>query len=149
MLENNTRRKIDARIMSIMLTLVMCFSVFAIMPENSYAASVAKVKGLKVKSVGCDTLKVSWSTAKGAKKYKVYLSTKSKSGFDCVATTTSKSITGSKLKTGTKYYIKVRGVTTYKQKQYYHSKKKKWVTSKPSKKYIKDTRTVTKEKYGS
>ena len=51
---------------------------------------------------------VSWKKADGAKKYEIYRSTKKKSGYKKIATTTNTKYENKKLKKGKHYYYKVR-----------------------------------------
>lgn len=54
----------------------------------------------------------------------------------------------SRLKAGTKYNYVVRTYRTYKQKQWYNKKTKKWQTKAPAKKYRGKTRKVNAKLYG-
>lgn len=56
------------------------------------------------------SIKVSWKKVTNAKKYTVYRSTKSSSGFKAIATTTSTSFNSTKLTCGKKYYFKVKAI---------------------------------------
>ena len=104
-------------LMSKFMVLLLAFAVvftYSVMPMNqAYAASAkkpAKVTIKTAKAASASSVKVTWKKAKNAKKYQVYASTKKSSGFKKVATTSKTAVTVKKLKAGTKYYFKVRGL---------------------------------------
>lgn len=83
--------------------------------EYSAVASVkpvlSKAAKVKAKRAGKRKIRVSWKRVSGANGYKVYQSTKKKSGFRCVKTIKkAKTVkyTTKKLKKGKRYYFKVR-----------------------------------------
>lgn len=53
-------------------------------------------------------LKLAWRVTKGAKKYEIYRSTKPKKGFKKIATIRSTNYIDTQLKTGTRYYYKIK-----------------------------------------
>lgn len=88
----------------------------------------AAVKDLKAKSAGGKNITLTWSASKGASSYQIYRSTKEKSGYSKIGTTTSSSYTNKKLKNGTKYYYRVYAVagkikSDYKQVSYVNPSK--------------------------
>lgn len=68
-----------------------------------------KVNKLKLSSATTSSIKLTWSSVTGAEKYEVYYSTNSKKWKKI--TTTKKSVTIKKLKSGTNYKVKVRAVS--------------------------------------
>lgn len=62
---------------------------------------------LKVGSVTYNSVKLSWTKADGATKYKIYRSTKKTKGYTHIKTTSRLSYVSKSLKTGTRYYFKV------------------------------------------
>lgn len=62
---------------------------------------------LKPGAVTYNSVKLSWTKADGATKYKLYRSTKKTKGYKHIKTTSSLSYTNKSLKTGTRYYYKV------------------------------------------
>jgi N-acetylmuramoyl-L-alanine amidase len=77
----------------------------------SVKVSPAAVTKLVAKSAGGKTAKLTWTAASGATSYQVYRSTKEKSGFSKVTTTTSLNYTDSGLTNGTTYYYRVYAKT--------------------------------------
>ena len=130
------------KLLSTALALCMAFSCFAVIgAAPSYAASApAKVTKLKSSAVTQSSAKLSWKKSKGASGYQIVLNGKA------VANTKSTSYTLGGLNAGTKYSVKVRAYKSYKQ--YYNTKKKKWVSKKPKKSQWKTKKTRTKYKYG-
>lgn len=74
----------------------------------------AAVTGLKVSSIAYDSVKLTWTKSENATGYDVYRSTKKSSGYSKVNKTpvTSMSFNSKSLKTGTKYYYKVKALRT-------------------------------------
>jgi fibronectin type 3 domain-containing protein len=62
---------------------------------------------IKVSKKTYNSVKLSWTKADGATKYKVYRSTKKTSGYKAIKTVTGTSYTNKSLKTGTTYYYKL------------------------------------------
>lgn len=65
---------------------------------------------VKAKATSQARVKVTWGKAKNAKKYVVYRSTKKKSGFKKLATTSKRSYTDKNVALGKKYYYKVKAL---------------------------------------
>lgn len=65
------------------------------------------VTSFKAKQAGYNSIKLSWKKSKGANRYIIYRSTKEKSGYKRIKTTTSNTFTDKKLSTGRTYYYKV------------------------------------------
>jgi len=107
-----------SKVMVFILALAVVFT-YSVMPMNqAYAASSkkpAKVTNLKATALSSSSVKLTWKKAKNAKKYEVYYSTKSKSGFKKVKTTKYTTFTKKSLKAGKKYYFKVRAVNGKKK----------------------------------
>ena len=116
------------KIICIMMML-MVGAVFT-MPMEANAASVkpSKVKNVKVVGYDYNKAKITWSKAKKAKKYKVYRATKKSGKYKVVKTTKKRSYVNSGLKTGKKYFYKVRAVNGKKKGSF---SKVKSVTIKP------------------
>ncbi len=74
------------------------------------AKPIPKATKLTVTTTNYDTAKLTWTKVSGADKYYVYRSTKEKSGFKRIKTTTELTYTDSGLKTGTTYYYRVYAV---------------------------------------
>jgi len=73
-----------------------------------------QVGGVKAESVNDSTIKISWTAVSGATRYEVHRSTNSGGGYTNVGTVTgasSTSFSDYSLKTGTRYYYKVRACT--------------------------------------
>lgn len=75
----------------------------------SYKIVPEKVLDLKIESTKVGKVSLSWSSAKGASAYDIYVSTSKDGTYTLNKSTTSKSTTISNLTPGKKYYIKVRG----------------------------------------
>jgi len=112
------RSSLMSKVMVFILALAVVFT-YSVMPMNqAYAASSkkpAKVTNLKASALSSSSIKLTWKKAKNAKKYEVYYSTKSKSGYKKAKTTKYTSFTKTKLKAGKKYYFKVRAVNGKKK----------------------------------
>lgn len=90
---------------------------------SNYSNSVMTTCGLYQTSVSTKSelskITVSWSKVSGASGYKVYQSTSSnRKSFKCVAKTTSRSYTTSKLTRNKTYYFQVQPYKTYKNKEF-------------------------------
>ena len=140
------------RLISMALAFCLVFSCFVSLGSvETYAASVktpAKVTGLKAvatqeaKAEGGvrNVVTITWAKAKYATGYQVYLFGEKEK------TTTACKYVVKGFKSSLKVPVKVRAYRKYKQ--YYNSKKKKWVNSKPKKSQWKGKKTRTKFKYG-
>ena len=146
------------RIRRLIAVLVIFTIVFTCIPAMTgefdvHAASAkkpVKVTGLKKYATGTDYIQVQWNKIKrnkNTKGYAVYLNGKL---YKRVGVKTNR-YKISNLKYNTAYKVSVRAYNTYKQKQYYNSKTKKWQTKKPAKKNWrgKKTRKVTAYAYGT
>ena len=82
-------------------------------PDEPVKAPAA-VKTLEVSSVTYDSVKLTWTKSENATGYDIYRSTKESSGYSKVNRTpvTSTSFTNKSLKTGTKYYYRVKALRT-------------------------------------
>jgi len=92
-------------------------ATFTIVPKQS---AITKLKAARHK------LTVSWKTHSGASGYQVAYSKSKTKGFKYAALTSKSSKTISGLKTGVRYYVKVRAYKTIGGTRYYG----KWSTTK-------------------
>lgn len=140
-------RKKAKRIVTLMLIAAVGLGMTFGGIETASAASVptpAKVNLTSATAVGQNTITIKWNWAKNATNYAVY-----RDGNCVMRTSTSaRSFVQKGLKPGTRYGFKVRAYRTYKQKQWYNKKTKKWQASQPAKSIRGATRTVTAYKYG-
>ena len=100
------------------------FTVHAAAPKKP-----AKVTGLKKQAVGTSYITVQWTMIKknkNTKGYAIYLNGKL---YKRVGVKTNRYKIAN-LKSNTAYKVQVRAYNSYKQKQYYNSKTKKWVVKK-------------------
>lgn len=103
------KRKLSTMILA-MLT-VFTMGTTMLMPQEASAASKpGQVKGLKVSSRSYNSLNLSWKKVKGAKNYQVYQATKKSGKYKKVKTTKATVYTKTGLKTGQKYYYKVKAI---------------------------------------
>ena len=84
----------------------------------------------EVKSVSSSYLKISWSEVDDAEEYKVYRSSSSDGKYKLCGTTENTYYKDKSIKTGTKYYYKVRAVS---DGEYDDSALSKWKSGKVSK----------------
>lgn len=98
------------KFLSIILSVIVLVSAFSVLPITSFAVSVGTPSNVTITVSSATKVKVSWDKSKNAKKYNVYQSTKSNSGYKLVKSTTANNLTISKLKSGKTYYFKVRAV---------------------------------------
>lgn len=140
------------------VTIVATFAIaFAALPATSGDVNVnavsikapAQVKNLKVTTVTQTSVKISWSKIAQNRNTKGYAIYRNGKLIKRVSYKTNV-FKDTKLKAGTKYKYTVRAYNTYKQKQFYNSKTKKWQTKKPVAKHWKGKKTkqVTKYKCG-
>ena len=76
----------------------------------SATAVLSKVSGLKVSSSAYNKVSLKWTAVSGATSYDIYRATSKSGKYTKVGTATKASFTDSSVKTGTKYYYKVRAV---------------------------------------
>ena len=109
--------KLSSSILSVLLAIVICFSMILLTPEKSYAATKkpSKVILSTVKSIDHNAIKISWKKANNAKKYQVWRATSKNGKYKLIKTTTAKTFTNKKLITGKKYYYKVRAINGTKK----------------------------------
>lgn len=138
--------------------------IFTGLPISVHAATPkkpAKVTGVAKKAVGTNYITVKWTRIKNNKNTKGYVVYRYTSGAWKSIKRVGKNTLEYKntgLKANTNYKYRVRAYNSYKQKQYYNSRTKKWQVKKPAKKYWKacktgaykgkKTRSVTKYLYG-
>jgi len=108
MSERSSSRRIAALIIALMFTFVTIVSAASV---PAYAASKpAKVTNLKAVAKSTSSIKLTWKKAKYAKKYVIYRATSKTGTYKKIKTTTRLYYTNGSLKSGKKYFYKVRGV---------------------------------------
>lgn len=140
-----TRRMKKTFVMIISLIAVFAVGATMLLPAEASAASKpkkpAQVKGLVVKAKSSTSVTIKFKKVKGAKGYKVYQSTSKNGKYKRVRTLKGNKnvrFTKTKLKSGKRYYYKVRAYKIYKRgkKKLYvygkYSAKKSAVTKKSS-----------------
>lgn len=96
---------------SFVLIVALVVSVINVVPVNAATKSkVPKTSITKISVRDANSISLSWKKATGAKKYKVYRSSKEGKGYKLVKTTTKTNFVNSKLKYSTRYYYKVKAV---------------------------------------
>lgn len=114
---NNTFKKS----LSFLLALLLSFSVFGsadnFTASAASAISIKKQPTLKASKIKAASVKLSWSKVKTATSYKLYRSTNKKK-WKLVKTTEKTSYTVKKLKSGKKYYFRVRAIGKNKKSPY-------------------------------
>lgn len=95
-----------------------CYSNFTKTVKTSTKPSTPKIT---LKSKKSKQATISWKKISGASGYEIYRSTKSKSGFKKIKTTTKTSYTNTKLTSKKRYYYKVRAYRTVNGTKIYSS----------------------------
>lgn len=131
------------RIMSILTTVTVLLTVL-IVPISASASNAkkpAKVKLNSVKTISTKALKIYWKNIEKAKGYQIKISTNRNFNRSKTVNTVNASMkTIKKLKSGTKYYVKVRAYTKVNGKKKYG----RWSNVKSgSKKKAVSRRTTT------
>ena len=118
------REKRAVRILLLVVAFVVAAGMMSITNNDVYAAAKApaQVKSLKVSKKTTSSLAIKWGKAKSAKKYEVAYKTESASKFKSVKTS-KKNYTIKKLKEGTTYEVKVRGINGKKYGKWSSTKK--------------------------
>jgi len=104
---------------------------------GSIAAPWAEVKvtmeapSVKAANKSIKSIKISWKKITGAEKYQVYRSVKKNKGFKKVKTTKKTYWINTKLKTGKKYYYKVRAISGNEKSSFSNVKSAKPKPAKP------------------
>lgn len=120
--------------------------VFTSLPMEAHAVSTPpKVKTFNASTYSTTSVRLTWKKPGKASGYAIYVN-------GTLYTSLSMKNTAynvPNLQPGTTYKVSIRTYNTYKQKQYYNSKTKKWQNKKPAKKYWKGkkTRKVNARKY--
>ncbi|MCR4717888.1 MAG: hypothetical protein K5656_11990 [Lachnospiraceae bacterium] len=119
-------RKIKTNLLVLFVVLIAFLASF-----QGVHASIAKPKKPSVKVVKTleGKVKIKWASVKNADKYQIYRSSKSNSGYKCIATRKKCYYVDKKAKARVKYYYKVRGVN-YETKVKIKKNKTDDVTSK-------------------
>lgn len=120
--------------------------IFTSLPMEAHAVSTPpKVKTFYASAYNTTAIKLTWKKPGKASGYAIYVN------GALNASVSKKNTTWyvTNLYPGTTYRVAIRTYNTYKQKQYYNSKTKKWQAKKPAKKYWKGkkTRKVNARKY--
>ncbi|MCU7378897.1 fibronectin type III domain-containing protein [Clostridiales Family XIII bacterium ASD5510] len=103
----STNRYQQRSIVAVLVFIMVIAELGATAPV--YAASkVGQVKGLKVVASSYNSVKISWKKVKGAKGYQIYRATSKNGRYKKIKTTKARTYKNHKLKTGTRYYYKVR-----------------------------------------
>ncbi|MGN0467218.1 MAG: fibronectin type III domain-containing protein [Acutalibacteraceae bacterium] len=106
------------RIIALVLTVVLTFSVVTFIRNDTFTASAASASSISIKksptlkagTIKTTSVKLSWTTTKNASSYKLYKSTDKKT-WKSVATTKATSYTAGKLTAGTKYYFRLVAIS--------------------------------------
>lgn len=120
--------------------------VFTSLPMEAHAVSTPpKVKTFNASTYSKTAVKLTWKKPGKASGYEIYVN--GKSNVRLSIKSTQHYVLN--LQPGTAYNVYIKTYNTYKQKQYYNSKTKKWQAKKPAKKYWKGrkTRKVNARKY--
>ncbi|MDO4383444.1 MAG: CAP domain-containing protein [Eubacteriales bacterium] len=114
--------KTQSRMRTVIGITVFALLACIIMPLSMETGSVSaatkkpsKVTLTSVSSAGSTSISIKWKKAKNAKKYQVYRATSKNGKYERVVTTKSRSYVNKKLKTGKKYYFKVRALNGKKK----------------------------------
>lgn len=143
-----TNKKKRMATAALALMTVATVGVTMMLPAEADAASrpakPKQVKSLTVKVVGTNSIKISFKKVAKAKGYKIYQATKKNGKYKKVKTIKQKkakriTYTKKKLKSGKRYYYKVRAYKTYKK-----GKKTRYVYGK----YSVKKSAVTKKNVG-
>ena len=100
-------KKTKVKLSIFMLTFIMCLSVCSSVEAAPRVSRPEKVTGVKATVSGYNSVKISWKKQE-VSGYKIYRSTKKKSGYKLVKTTTETSWENKKLTAGKRYYYKVK-----------------------------------------
>ncbi len=87
-------------------------------PETPKAPTVGTVTGLKVTAVSTSALKLTWKKVKNAKEYHVYRYNANKGKYVHIKTVKGNSFKNTKLRSGKKYFYKVRACVVQGEKHY-------------------------------
>ncbi len=110
--------------------------------QSNTTFDITKVK-VAVSKVTYNTVTLSWEARDGATGYEVYRSAKKASGYKKVAMVTGTTYKDTKLKTGKKYYYKVRAISNDKQSNFSEVLTGKPVLAKPVVKITKGKKCAT------
>lgn len=91
---------------------VVIASVSLVLPTSAANSKVDAPTGVTVASKTESSVKVSWDAVSGAEKYIVYYSTEKKDGYESYGQTSNTYATVKGLKSGTKFYFRIRAVQT-------------------------------------
>lgn len=114
----------------LVFTFVSCFAFGKVTAEAASVKRPAKVTSVKASVTGHSSVKISWKK-QNATGYKIYRSTKKKSGYKLVKTTSSTTWTNSGLKPGKTYYYKIKAYNKSGKKSKMSSKYSSTVKAKP------------------
>lgn len=135
------------RLIAATLALLICFTAVFAVPKTTEAATLPMVTGVKAVTASYKSIKITWKKAGRITGYKVYRATSANGKYKLVKTisnaktTTYTDVKG--IKTGTKYYYKVRA---YKKsgKKFTYGKYSKTVNAKavPAKVNLKEVKNT-------
>ena len=120
--------------------------IFTSLPMEAHAVSTPpKVKTFNAKTYSTTSVRLTWKKPGKASGYAIYVNGKLYKSLSIKNT----AYNVPNLQPGTAYKVYIKTYNTYKQKQYYNSKTKKWQTKKPKKAQWKGkkTRKVNARKY--
>lgn len=136
-------RRLAAMMLAIVFTLVAVMGA-ATVPTYAATKKPARVKGVKCVATSSSAIKITWKKAKNAKKYQVYRATSKNGKYKKVKTLKKRTFVNKGLKSGKKYFYKVRAINGKKKGKF--SAKKYATTKKNSKAVVtvdKAKKTVT------
>lgn len=111
-IEKSLESRRTVKVVIAMLTAMLM--LFSLMPMGVYAAKSApgKAEIKTAKSINHNTVEITWKKMKSAEKYQVYRAKKKDGKYKKVKTTKKTIFENDGLKTGQKYYYKVRAVNS-------------------------------------
>ena len=129
MTETKKCKRAAALLMAMIFTMVTVFSAVS-MPAYAAAKAPVNVTGVKAAAKSTSSIKITWNKAKNAKKYQVYRAASKNGTYKKAGTTARRYFIDKKLKSGKRYYYKVRGINGSKKGKF--SKKVYAATKKAS-----------------
>ncbi len=131
------------------VAILIAIFVFSPVLANAKVANKrpSRVTGVSAKLIGKTTIKITFKKVKGAKGYKIYRSTYKNKKFKLIKTTKLAVFKNKNLKSGKKYFYKVKAYKINGKKTYLSKKFSKTVSAKtPDKKPIIETPPEIEEK---
>ena len=121
------KKRIVTRLIIIGMALIVAMSFGAYDQVSAAIKKPTKVKGVRVEKVTYMSATIKWDKAEHAKKYEVYRSLHKKTGYELIKTLKKTSFKDTNLKTGTKYWYRVRAIN-----KKYQGKKSQCVQAVPT-----------------